>query len=354
MSSTQGKRRIEQRTFGQTRDGRAVEEFTLVNAAGASVKLLNYGATIISLRVPDKSGNIGEVTLGFDNIEQYETESPYFGSVIGRVGNRIAGGRFKVDGEEYAVMLNNGHNHLHGGFNGYDKRIWTAEAAMTGEGPTVRFTLIDPIGAEGYPGSVNVTVLYTFTAGNGLKIQYFATTDSATPINLTNHAYWNLKDGGKTDVLGHILQTTAEKYVPVDDTLIPTGVLAPVEGTPIDFRKPKPIGQDIAAMGGYDHTLVLHQDGKIQKSVEVFEPESGRRMEVWTDQPGVQFYSGNFIQGPIQGPNGAVYDRRHGFCLETQFYPDSVNQPQFPSTILRPGRVYRHFTEYRFFVGQQF
>lgn len=348
---------IEQKHFGATHDGQNVDEITLTNGGGASAKFITYGAAITNLLVPDKNGKMGDVVLGFDNMKQYENQSPFFGAIVGRVGNRIARGLFTIDQEHYAVPVNNGLNHLHGGFKGYDKRIWKAETAMTADGPSVRFTLLDPDGAEGYPGNLNVTVIYSLTGTNALKIQYYATTDHATPLNITNHAYFNLKDAGKTDILGHVFQANADSYTPVDDTLIPTGEIASVKGTPIDFTNPKPIGKDIKAMGGdpigYDHNLVLRsQDGSMAKAVEVYEPESGRRMEVWTTQPGVQFYSGNFLDGTTSGKHGAVYHQYSGFCLETQHYPDSVNHANFPNAVLKPHDVYHQVTEYRFFVGE--
>ena len=243
----------------------------------------------------------------------------------------------------YAVPVNNGLNHLHGGFRGLDKRVWIADTAMTADGPSARFTLLDPDGAEGYPGNVNITVIYFADADNVLKIQYYATTDKPTPINLTNHTYFNLKDAGQSDIFNHLMQTQADAYTPVDETLIPTGEIAPVTNTPIDFTKPKPIGKDLVAMGGkpigYDHNLVLrNQNGTLAKAVEVYEPTRGRLLEVWTTEPGVQFYSGNFLDGTIKGKKQVAYGQYHGFCLETQHYPDSVNQPKFPNAVLRRGK----------------
>lgn len=347
MSSS--KPRIEKKPFGTTFDGQAVDRITLTNAAGASAGLITYGATLTSLTTPDRNGRFGDVVLGFDNLEQYENESPYFGATIGRVGNRIAKGLFAVDGVPYAVAVNDGLNHLHGGFRGYDKRVWQVDAAMTSDGPAAKFTLFDPDGAEGYPGDVDVTVIFTLTAANGIKIQYLAHTDQPTPINLTNHTYWNLKDAGATDVLSHRVQIEADAYVPVDSTLIPTGQILPVEGTPIDFRAAKPLGRDIEAMGGYDHNLALrNQSGAFARAVEVTEETSGRRMEVWTTQPGVQLYSGNFLDGSVKGKGGVAYGKHHALCLETQHYPDSINHADFPDAVLRPHAVYRQVTEYRF------
>jgi aldose 1-epimerase len=347
---------VEKKHFGTAMDGQNVDQYTLDNGKGGVVKIITFGGTVTSIQVPDKNGVVGDVALGFDNLKQYETESPYFGALIGRVGNRIAKGMFTIGNEHYAVPVNNGPNHLHGGFKGYDKRVWAAEGQIDPDGPSVRLKLDDPDGTEGYPGNLHVTVIYSWSSKNVLKIQYYATTDQPTPVNLTNHTYFNLKDGGKSDVLGHVLQINADAYTPVDDTLIPTGEIAPVKGTAIDFTSPKPIGQDIKAMGGdpvgYDHNLVLRsQDGSFAKAAEVFEPESGRRLEVWTTEPGVQFYSGNFLDGSIKGKNGAVYQEHNAFCLETQHYPDSINHPKFPSSLLQPHDVYRQVTEFRFFVG---
>lgn len=304
--------------------------------------------------------------LGFDNIKQYQEQSPYFGAIVGRVGNRIAKGKFTIDKQgSYAVPVNNGPNHLHGGFKGYDKRVWKGESIMTADGPSVRFTLVDPDGTEGYPGAVTATVIYSLTSGDGkgpaddgpysgLKIQYYATTDKGTPINLTNHMYFNLKDAGKTTIETHEMKVFGDHYTPVDDTLIPTGEIRQVKGTPIDFTSPKPIGRDLVAMGGdpvgYDHNIALtSQDGSFAKAVQVYEPQTGRLMDVWTTQPGVQFYSGNFLDGSATGKNDIVYKQHNAFCLETQHYPDSVNHANFPKGgVLLPGEVYRQITEYRF------
>lgn len=353
---------IQRRDFGVTKEGEPVDQYILTNGTGASVSLITYGAIVTNLVVPDKNGVLGDVVLGFDNIGQYETQSPYFGAIVGRVGNRIAHGEFTIDKVKSCVPINNGPNHLHGGFKGYDKRVWKADAAMTADGPSVRFMLTDPDGTEGYPGTVTSTVIYSLTSGkdtdgaySGLKIQYYATTDKPTPINLTNHSYFNLKDAGKSSIAGHIMKVYGDKYTPVDATLIPTGEIASVKGTPIDFTEPKPIGKDLVAMGGdpvgYDHNLVLtNQDGSFAEAVQVYEPESGRLMDVWTTQPGVQFYSGNFLDGSVTGKYGDVYQEHNAIALETQHYPDSVNHSNFPDGVLRPGDVYRQITEYRFFA----
>jgi aldose 1-epimerase len=344
---------VDKKPFGTTADGHAVDAYTLTNSSGASATIITYGGIVTGLHVPDKAGTLGDVVLGFDNLQQYETQSPYFGALIGRVGNRIAKGKFSLDGHDYTLATNNGPNSLHGGDKGYDKRVWTASPVNSLDGPALRLTLTDPDGAEGYPGTVLVTVVYTLTNTNALRIDYTATTDAPTPINLTNHSYFNLKDAGATDMLGHLLQVNADTYTPVDDTLIPTGEIAPVKNTPIDFTQPKPIGRDLKAMGGnpagYDHNLVLRSTtGTLALAATVTEPTTGRRMEVWTTQPGVQFYSGNFLDGTATGKHNARYNQYHAFCLETQHFPDAVHHPNFPSIILRPGQTYRQTTEYRF------
>jgi aldose 1-epimerase len=344
---------IKQKHFGDSAGMGPVEQYTLVNDKGMSADFITYGATLTRLMVPDKNGRPGDIVLGFDNIRQYEDQSPYFGATIGRVANRIANGIFKIDNRRYCVPINNGPNHLHGGFRGYDKRIWNADTAMTADGPSIRFTLIDPDGAEGYPGTVNLTVIYSLTGDNVLKIQYYATSDKPTPINLTNHTYFNLKDAGVSSIADHVLQIDASHYTPVDSTAIPTGEIAPVKGTPFDFTTPKPIGRDLNSSGGtpvgFDHNFCLdHPDGQFSKAAQVYEPDTGRTMEVWTTEPGLQFYSGNFLDGSVKGKSGAVYAQHHAFCLETQHYPDSINHPNFPPAILRPGEVYRQITEYRF------
>lgn len=350
---------IDKKPFGTTADGQAVEQYVLTTDKGATASFITYGATLIRLQVPDRAGNLGDVVLGFDNLKQYEDQSPYFGAIVGRVANRIARGIFFIDKTRYAVPVNNGPNHLHGGFKGYDKRLWKADTAMTANGPSVRFTLTDPDGTEGYPGTVKVTVIYSLSGDNTLEIQYYATADKPTPINLSNHSYFNLKDAGKSSIAGHLMKVYGDHYTPVDDTLIPTGEIAPVKGTPIDFTGPKPIGRDLYSMGGnpigYDHNLVLNsQDGSFAKAVEVYEPDSGRLLEVWTTEPGLQFYSGNFLDGSVKGRGDVSYQQHSAFALETQHYPDSINHPNFPDTVLRPGAVYRQITEYRFSApGQQ-
>lgn len=356
MSLNEVKRSVVSRHFGNTADHQPVEEYTLTNGKGASLSLITYGATLTRLLVPDREGRIGDVVLGCDELWQYEEQAAYFGAAIGRVANRIAGGQFSVDQTRYTVPINNGPNHLHGGFKGYDKQIWSAGGAVTADGPSVRLTLVDPDGAEGYPGTVNVTLIYTLTADNALKIQYYATTTKPTPINLTNHSYFNLKDGGRGGIEGHVMKVYANAYTPSDNALIPTGEIAPVKGTPLDFTNPKPIGRDMAAMGsGYDHNLVLNNPGgALMKAVEIYEPETGRAMEVWTTEPAVQFYTSNFLDGSIKSKEGVMPQRHSAFCLEAQHYPDAVHHPKFPDTILRPGETYRQITEYRFSTRNPF
>ena len=340
--------------FGTTKAGKAVSLITLTNANGASASIMTRGATLTRVQMPDREGKLGDVVLGFDDVSGYEgpAQSAYLGAIAGRYANRIAKGRFMLDGKTYKLPVNNGPNSLHGGTNGFDKRIWTATTRNTPEGPSATFTMRDPDGTNGYPGRVDVKVTYTLTQKNALRIQYEARTTKATPINLTNHAYFNLRDAGAGTIEGHRLQVLADRYTPVDAVQIPTGVLAPVAGTPIDFRKAKPIGQDLARMGanpaGYDHNVVLRKGSRFGKSVIVVEPETGRTMEMWTDQPGVQLYTGNFLDGKATGRGDATYGQYHAFCLEAQAFPDSPNHRKFPSTILRPGGVYRQTTEYRF------
>ena len=341
---------IQRRPFGTARSGEAVERVTLATADGAGVDVLTYGGILARIRVPDRAGTVGDVALGYDELGHYEADSPYFGATIGRVGNRIAGGTFTLDGHDYQVPANNGPNALHGGPVGYDKRVWAAEVT----GGSVVLSLTDPDGTMGFPGTVRATVAVTWTADHTLRLAYTATTDRPTPINLTNHSYFNLLDGGRTGIGGHVLRCPAAAYLPVDGGMIPTGRIMPVDGTPIDFRTPKPIGRDLVQMGGdpagYDHCLVLAHAAErpLAEAATVYEPTTGRVMSVWTTEPGVQFYSGNFLDGHHVGRGGVAYARHSAFCLESQGYPDAVNRPAFPTQILRPGQTYRTTTEYRF------
>ncbi len=352
--------------FGRTKDGKAVEVYTLTNRAGASVRVMTYGATLTSVRVPDRSGAMGDVILGFDDLASYEgkvARGTYLGAIAGRYANRIAAGRFSLDGKEYTLPINNPPNSLHGGTVGFDRKIWRAVAKETKGGPSVTLALRDPAGSNGYPGTVDVAVTYTLTEANALRVEYRATSDRATPINLTQHAYFNLKDAGASDIRGHVLTFDAARYLPVDAGSIPLGDPAPVAGTPIDFRTPKPIGRDLEAMlasdgkgpAGYDHNLVLNgydeaRKTRLRRAAVVQEPTTGRRMEAWTTEPGMQLYTGNFLEGDLTGRGGAVYGKWHGFCLEAQHFPDAPNRPSYAPAILRPGRPYRQTTEYRFSV----
>ena len=342
---------VETTKFGTLADGTAVEMFTLRNAHGAVAKVITYGATLTELWVPDRAGKMGDVVLGFDNLQGYVGKHPWFGATVGRVANRIAKGKFTLDGHEYSLEINDAPNNLHSGDRGLSHVVWRAETLHEGHAAGVRLTYVSPDGDGGFPGNLSVEVVYRLTDENELQIEYKASTDKATPVNLTNHSYFNL-DGGK-DVLSHVLYLGADRYTPVDATLIPTGEIASVKGTPLDFTHPTAIGARIGEMkgnpGGYDHNLVLAGGmGRRELAARVVAPASGRQMEVWTTEPAVQFYSGNFLDGTITGKRGVVYGKRSGFCLETQHYPDSVNHPNFPSIILRPGSVYRSETDYRF------
>jgi aldose 1-epimerase len=345
-------------TFGTTRDGKAVEMFTLTNAAGIEIHAITYGGIITSLKTPDRSGQMADIVLGFDKLDGYvgNPPPPFFGAIIGRYGNRIAKGQFTLDGKTYKLATNNGPNHLHGGNVGFDKVVWAAEPLRDANG--IAFTRTSPDGEEGYPGNLRVRVTYTLTDRNELVVDYSATTDKPTPVNLTQHSYFNLGGDGSGDILGHQLTINADRYTPVNDALIPTGTLAPVQGTPFDFRKATPIGarinQDDPQLKngkGYDHNWVLSREGNgLQLAARVLEPKSGRTLEITTTEPGLQFYSGNFLDGTITGKGGHVYKHRSGLCLETQHFPDSPNQPSFPSTILQPGKEYRSRTVFTFGV----
>ena len=346
--------------FGNHPSGDEVQLFTLSNSNGLEAKITNYGATVVSLKTPDKNGELIDILLGFDNLDGYIGEHPFFGCVVGRYGNRIAKGKFTLSGEEYTLATNNGPNHLHGGVEGFGKKVWKTESTFqneTGEGVT--FSLISPDGEEGYPGTLSMKVTYTLTPNNELDIDYEATTDKATVVNLTNHMYFNLKDGGASDILSHQLMLNADRFTPVDSTLIPTGELAEVAGTAFDFLEYHTIGERIDAeeeqigIGkGYDHNFVLRGEaGSLSLIAKVLEPESGRLMEVYTTEPGVQFYSGNFLDGTVTG-KGKTYQNRSGLCLETQHFPDSPNQENFPSVTLNPEEKYQTKTRYSFGVSE--
>ena len=346
-------------------EGKPIEEYTLANSHGVELKAITYGGIIRSLEVPDRAGRLADVVLGFDSPQGYlaDPPPPFFGAIIGRYGNRIAKGQFTLDGHTYTLATNNGPNHLHGGNRGFDKVLWNAEPRQTAAGASIVFTRTSPDGEEGYPGNLQVRVTYTLTDNNELIVEYHATTDKATPINLTQHSYFNLAGEGSGDILGHQLTINADRYTPVDDTLIPTGELAPVQGTPFDFRRPAAIGARIDADDpqikkgpGYDHNWVLNRsEGRrgagaadLVLAARLTDSRSGRTMEIRTTEPGVQFYSGNFLDGTIKGKGGHVYGRRTGLCLETQHFPDSPNHQNFPSTILRPGQTYESKTIFAF------
>jgi aldose 1-epimerase len=345
------------KTFGKIPDGRDAHLFTLRNQGGLSVDLTDFGATVVRLLAPDRHGELGDIVLGFDSVEGYaRPKSPYFGATIGRCGNRIADGRFTLDGKTYQLATNNAPGgipcHLHGGNTGFDKVLWKAQPRSDTE---LQFTYLSPDGEEGYPGNLEVQVVFTLTPENALRIEYTATTDQPTLVNLTNHSYFNLAGEGSRTVLGHSLTLNASGYTPVNAGLIPTGDIAPVEGTPLDFRAPHTIGdridrpnEQLRFAAGYDHCFVLDRAGEnLALAAVALEPLSGRELEVHTTEPGVQFYSGNFLDGTLLGKNGHAYERRSGFCLETQHFPDSPNHPNFPSIVLRPGETYRSKTEYR-------
>ncbi|MFZ0478051.1 MAG: aldose epimerase family protein [Terriglobales bacterium] len=336
--------------FGTLQDGTSVQMFTLTNSQGAVAKVITYGATLTELWVPDRTGKLGDVVLGFDNLQGYVGKHPWFGATVGRVANRIAKGKFSLDGHDYSLEINDPPNTLHSGTRGLSRVVWRAEPLHEGHVSAVRFTYVSPDGDGGFPGNLSVAVVYSLTDKNELQIEYVASTDKPTPVNLTNHSYFNL-DGGN-DILSHVLYLQADRYTPVDATLIPTGEIQPVKGTPLDFTHPTAIGARIDEMkgnpGGYDHNVVLTAGTGRRLAARVVAPVSGRQMEVWTTEPAVQFYSGNFLDGTITGKRGIVYGKHAAFCLETQHYPDAVNHANFPSTILRPGSVYRSETEYRF------
>ncbi len=342
--------------FGKTKDGEPVDLYILTNANGMEVAITNYGGTVVSMKVPDRSGKFADVVLGFDSLDGYLGNEPYFGAIVGRYGNRIAGGRFTVDGHEYHLAQNDGKNTLHGGLKGFDKRVWSAKDVSKNGAPAIQLSYLSKDGEEGYPGNLSATATYTLTAKNELRIDYGATTDKATVLNLTNHSYFNLTGEGNGDILSHLMTINADRFTPVDGTLIPTGELESVAGTPLDFRKPREIGDRINAYNaqiklgrGYDHNFVLNRKGRgLFLAARVVESSSGRSLEVLTTEPGLQFYTGNFLDGTIHGKGGKVYGRRSAFCMETQHFPDSPNQPRFPSVVLKPGERFTSTTVFRF------
>lgn len=347
---------ITKQSFGKTAEGESVDIYTLRNAHGVEAKITNYGGIITSLKVPDRNGKFDDVVLGFNDLDSYLKGHPYFGAIIGRYGNRIAKGRFTLNGEEYKLAVNNGENTLHGGLKGFDKVVWTGSESKTKAGPALVLTYLSKDGEEGYPGNLNVKVVYTLTANDELRMDYTATTDKDTVINLTNHAYFNLAGEGNGDILNHRVLINGTRFLPTDAGSIPTGELRKVAGTPFDFSKLMAIGQRInndeeqLKLGnGYDHTWIINgRAGTMRFAAQAYEPTSGRRLQVWTTEPGMQFYTGNFLDGTLTGKAGKIYQRRTGFCFETQHYPDSPNHPAFPTTTLKKGATFKSTTIYRF------
>lgn len=338
---------IEKKEYGKTPDGKQAYLFTLTNTNGCKTQITNYGGIVVSLLVPDRNGKFDDVVLGYDNLDGYFTNSPYFGAIIGRYANRIANGKFTLKGVEYKLAVNNGPNHLHGGINGFNKAPWQAQPLERPEGPALKLTYRSADGEEGYPGNLDCVVKYILSNDNELRIEYEAVTDKTTIINLTNHSYFNLAGCG--NILNHELMLNADNYTISDDTLIPTGKICSVHGTDLDFTKPTAIGARIENVpGGYDHNFVLdNPNGSLVLAARVYEPSTGRVMEVFTTEPGIQFYSANFLDGSDKG-KGTVYNKHDGFCLETQHFPDSPNKPEFPSVVLEPGGNYTQLTIYRF------
>ena len=346
---------LEKKTFGQTPDGNDVTLYTLTNKNGLRAKIMDYGAILVELSVPDRDSKLADITLGFDELDPYIKINPMFGSTVGRYANRIANAKFTLDGVEYKLTANAGKNHIHGGrTKRFDKVMWKGQEFQNAEDVGVRFTYQSSDGEEGFPGNLNCTVTYTLTNNNELKISYKATTDKPTIVNLTNHSYWNLSGAGNGDVLGHQILINADRYTPAGEGLIPTGEIRSVEGTPLDFTRPKTIGariEELTETRGYDHNYVLNNwDGSLKLAARVYEPTSGRVMEVYTTEPGMQFYTANGLKG-VKGKAGKVYDKHHGFCLETQHYPDSPNKPNFPSVVLRPGQTYSSETRFKLVVS---
>jgi len=356
-SATPGAGSTVKRPWGKTPDGQAVELYTLTNRNGAEAEIATFGGVVVSLKVPDRNGKLGDVVLGYDSVDGYVNDKPHLGALIGRYGNRIAHGQFSLDGKTYTLPKNNGENTLHGGLKGFDKKVWAAKEVHAKDGQALELSYVSKDGEEGFPGNLKVTVTYTLTDANALRIDYRATTDKKTVVNLTNHSYFNLDGPGSGDILGTLLTIEADKFTPVNASMIPTGQLRDVTGTPFDFRKPTAIGarinednEQLKLGNGYDHNFVLRRTtgeaGEILAARAV-DPRSGRVLEVWTTEPGVQLYTANYLDG-VTGKGGVVYGKRTAFCLETQHYPDSPNQPQFPSTVLNPGETYHTVTTYKF------
>ena len=345
------KMNLKKELYGEV-EGEKIFQFTLTNENGMMVKIINYGGIITHLYIPDEQGTLTDIVLGYDSLQQYLDETPYFGAIVGRYGNRIAGGKFELDGKTYNLVTNDGQNHLHGGEKGFDKVVWNARDFIHPDSAGVILSYLSVDGEEGYPGNLEARVIYTLNNENELRVGYEAETDKPTIVNLTHHSYFNLKGQGEGDILNHQLQILADRYTPVDKTLIPTGIQERVEESAMDFRVPNSIGSRIADVeGGYDHTWVLnnYDEGRSMHLVaRLTDPDSKREMEIYTDQPGLQFYSGNFLNGSLTGKQGKVYHKHYGLCLETHHFPDSPNQPGFPSTELRPGEKYETTTIYKF------
>lgn len=347
------------KSFGKTPDGQPVDLYVLTSKGGAEASITNYGGAVVSLKMPDRSGKMADVVLGYDTADGYVNDKSFFGALVGRYGNRIGHAQFALDGKTYTLAKNNGENSLHGGIKGFNKAMWTAKIMPAKDGQSLELSYLSKDGEEGFPGNLKVSVIYTLTDSNALRIAYSATTDKKTVVNLTNHSYFNLAGQGSGDILGHLLMIQADKFTPVDAGLIPTGEFRDVAGTPFDFRKELAIGaridqdeEQLKLGGGYDHNFVLRRSNDPGESLaaRVLEPASGRVLEVWTTEPGVQFYTGNFLDGKTIGKGGVTYPRRSAFCLETQHYPDSPNQPKFPSVVVNPGEHYHTITTYKFSV----
>jgi aldose 1-epimerase len=346
---------LKKTAFGKMPDGQQIDLYVLTNKNGIEVAIANYGGVVVSVKAPDRKGKLADIVLGYDSLDGYLSDKAYFGALVGRYANRIAHGEFKLDGVTYKLAKNNGENSLHGGIRGFSKVVWEAKEVSSKDGPSLQLNYLSKDGEEGYPGNLRVQVVYTLSDANELKIDYSATTDRKTVLNLTNHSYFNLAGQGTGDILGHELVIKADRFTPVDSGLIPTGELRPVAGTPFDFRSKTPIGSRInqddeqLKLGkGYDHNWVLAGTGTLSLAARAVEPNSGRVLEVWTTEPGVQFYTGNFLDGTAHGKGGVSYGFRTGFCLETQHFPDSPNHPEFPSTVLRPGQKFHSVTVFKF------
>ena len=357
MPSTNKTSTITKDAFGTAPDGQAVDIYTLSNAKGAQARIMTYGGVVQSLSVPDKHGNFADVVLGYDNLDGYlDKKTPYFGALIGRYGNRIGGAKFTLEGQTYTLATNNGPNSLHGGLKGFDKVVWTATPSLSVDGPVLTLTYLSKDGEEGFPGNLQVKAVYTLTEDNALKLEYTATTDKATVVNLTHHSYFNLAGAGNGNILKHVVYIKGDSTTPVDAGLIPTGEIKPVDGTPFDFRTPTAIGarindpDTVLQYGpGYDHNWIINKaPGEYGLMARVVEPTSGRTLEVWSDEPALQFYAGNFLDGTITGKGGKVYKHRSAFCMEPQHYPDSPNKPNFPNVVLKPGETYHNIIVYKF------